>query len=125
MDKPPTTPVVTPHQAAVFTDSTSGPLTVHYTRRTLKMHTISEVELDTVAALGNSIHLALLGIGAGTFITCVITLLTVSISDPRTAAIFVGLTWISGVASLYFGARSASDYLAARRKLKEIKEGKI
>jgi len=87
------------------------------------MHTVTEVELDTVAGLGSSVHFGFLGITFGTCVAFGITLATVTILDPKTAAIFSGLTWLSGILSLYFGARSWSDYRASRAKLADIKRG--
>jgi hypothetical protein len=87
------------------------------------MHTVTEVELDTVASLSNSVHLGLLGISAGALIAFAITLLTVDITDPTVKAIMASLTWVSAIFSLYFGARATLDYRAAQQKLREIKRG--
>jgi hypothetical protein len=101
----------------------SMPLTVEYAPRVLTMHTLTEVELDTVAGLSNSVHLAFLGISAGAFVAFVITLATVAIEDPRTAATLSALTGLSAVLSLYFGVRAITDFRSSRQKLAEIKRG--
>lgn len=103
--------------------STSMPLTLHYEPRTLRMHTLTETELETVASLSNSVHLTFLGMSFGSLVAFALVLWTIEIKDPTQHAILVGLTWISAVFSLYFGIRAAIDYRASRRKLKEIKAG--
>ena len=97
------------------------PLTVQYARRTLRMLTLTEIELDTVASIGNSVHLAFLGISAGAFIAFGITMLTLPIADPKLFATFAALTALAGILTAYFGVRALIDYRASRAKLSEIK----
>jgi len=96
------------------------PLTVEYARRTLRVHQVTETELLNIASFGNSIHQSFFGLSFGSLVTLASVLVTVKMNDPVTNATFVGLTWISAVFSLYFGARAALDYKASRAKLKEI-----
>ncbi len=85
------------------------------------MHSLSDSELDTIASSNGSIDLALLGISAGAFITLLITLLTVDITDPKKFAAFVAVAALSGVLSLSFGWRTYSSRKAAEKVLNDIK----
>lgn len=85
------------------------------------MHTVSETELDTVASLSGSVHLAFLGVSLGAFITLLITVLTVPLQEPKTFAAFVACTGLAGILAIYFGIYAAIDYKAAKAKLQAIK----
>ena len=85
------------------------------------MHSVTGPELDMVASLSNSLHLAFFGICVGAFISLGIVLSLTPISDPKLYASYVALTAVSGGGALYFGIRAFLDYRAAQRKLKEIK----
>jgi hypothetical protein len=115
--------VVAVVQGDVFTAETATgmPLTVRYAKRTIHMHTLTEVELDTVASLSNSVHLGMLGISAGSLVAFVITLMTVPIVDSKIAAVIAGLTFVSALATMFFGGRSFLCYRDSQRKLREIK----
>lgn len=106
-----------------ITTTTNMPLVVEYPPRTLRMHQVTEAELDSVASLGNSIHLTFLGMSFGAFVALAIVLFSIEIADPLKYASVVGLTWISGIATLYFGARAIIDHRASRAKISEIKRG--
>jgi hypothetical protein len=95
-------------------------ITISYSRRTVKMHHVTQTELEAMASLGNSVNLAFLGISVGSLVAFVITLATVDIANPAKYASFVGLMWISAVASLYFAVRSLIDARSAKRRLREI-----
>jgi len=96
-------------------------VTIYYEPRTLRMHQVTEAELDAVASLSNSVHQTFLGMAFGSLIAFAIVLGTVEIRAPLSHATFVGLTWISAVFTLYFGIRAVIDYKASRQKLKELK----
>jgi hypothetical protein len=85
---------------------------------------IFEPELDSVAAGSASLHLTFFGISAGALVAFWITLATVTIDDPMTYGAFVGLLAVSVIGSLYFGVRGVSDYVAAQKKIKELKQGR-
>jgi hypothetical protein len=87
------------------------------------MHTLTETELDAVASLSGSVHLAFLGMSFGSFISFAIVLWTIEIRDSLQHATFAGLAWTSAILSLYFGIRAIIDYRTSRRKLREIKAG--
>jgi hypothetical protein len=109
--------------AEIVPQTSYNPLTIHYARRTIKMVTISEAELDSVAAGGSSVNLGLLGISCGTFLTCVTTLATVDLTVPRIYASFVALAWVSGLASLFFAIQAGRELYAVRQRVKSIKSG--
>jgi len=88
------------------------------------MHWIAGTELDTVAGLSNSIHLTFFGLCAGAAIAFAVVLTTGNITDPMTHAGYVSALITSGVLAFYFGIRGVRDYRLAKRKLKEIKNGK-
>lgn len=100
------------------------PLTVEYAQRSIRMHWIAGTELDTVAGLSNSIHLTFFGLCAGAAIAFAVVLTTGNITDPMTHAGYVSALITSGVLAFYFGIRGVRDYRLAKRKLKEIKNGK-
>jgi hypothetical protein len=97
------------------------PLTIQYAPRSLTMHSVTGPELDTVASLSNSIHLAFFGICIGALISLAIVLSLTPIADPKLYASYVALTAVSAGGSIYFGIRALLDYRAAQRKLNEIK----
>jgi len=89
------------------------------------MHSVSGMELDTVASLSNSIHLTFFGLCAGSAVTFAVVLTTAKITDHMVLASYVGALISSGVLSMYFGIRGGRDYIAAKRKLKELKTGML
>ena len=95
---------------------------IRYARREVTVHQVTDGELDTVASLSNSVHLALLGMCGGAFLTLLITLLTVQISDAHAFMGFVGATIVTFIGTLYFGINARISYKSAERKLKEIKQ---
>lgn len=97
------------------------PITVEYAPRTLRMHIVAESELDAIASLSNSIHIGFVGASIGSLIAFGIVLATVQLTDPLLHATFVGLTWISGVFTVYFGVRAYLDYRASKEKLNQLK----
>jgi hypothetical protein len=96
-------------------------VTVEYTPRRLTVRSVTDAELDTVASLSNSVHLAFVGMSFGALLAFSIVLFTVDITDVRIHSAFASLAWLSGVLTLYFGIRAAIDYRAAQVKLREIK----
>lgn len=100
------------------------PVTVEFAPRTLRMHLVAESELDTIASLSNSIHIGFAGASVGSLIAFGIVLATVQLTDPLLHASFVGLTWISGVFTIYFGVRAYLDYRASKEKLNQLKSKK-
>jgi hypothetical protein len=87
------------------------------------MHPVSATELDTVASLSNSIHLTFFGVCIGSAITFSVVLTTANVTNDRVFAAYVAALIASSVLGLYFGIRGGRDYFAAKKKIKEIKEG--
>jgi hypothetical protein len=98
-----------------------SPVSLSYSHREMKMHFLSESELDTLTSLNGSIDLTFLGISSGALITLIITLLTVQITGAKEFAAFVGATIIAAVLTLMFGARAFTAHRASQKKLDEIK----
>jgi len=103
----------------------TNPVTIVYTKREVALLTVTASELDTVASLSNSVHLALFGISGGAFLALVITLITVPMVNPIVAASFIAATIVSFFASIFFGVMARVSYKEAQRKLTEIKCGSI
>ena len=103
-----------------ITPGTNDQVIIAYSKRTVRMHHVTETELRGIASLGNSANLAFLGISFGALVGFAITLATVPLVDPATHASFVSLVWLSAIASLYFGIRSIVDGRNVQRRIKEI-----
>jgi hypothetical protein len=95
---------------------------VRYAAREVTVHQITDSELDSVASLSNSVHLALFGLCAGGLITLVITLLTVPIAQSMAFAALVASSIATFVGTIYFGINARIAYKEAERKVKEIKQ---
>jgi len=81
-------------------------------------------ELDDLKASSSTLELAFFGICIGAFITIVTTLATVTIPESSTHAAFLGLAYVSGVATVYFGLATFRSELRWRRKVDNIKRGR-
>lgn len=110
----------------VFAEPSTAPLplTVQYAPRTVMVHPVTGQELDTIAALSNSVHLSFFGLCAGAATAFAIVLSTSDTSNAVTHASYLALFAVSTVGTIYFGVRALIDYRASRRKLEEIKRGK-
>jgi hypothetical protein len=95
---------------------------VRYARREVTVHQVTDSELDSVASLSNSVHLAMFGLCAGGLITLIVTLLTISIVQSMAFAALVASAIATFVGSIYFGINARISYKEAERKLKEIKQ---
>jgi hypothetical protein len=104
-------------------DRIGNPVTFSWARREVKMISVTEGELDTVASLSNSVDLAFLGMSGGAFLTLLVTVFTVAFSAPFTFAGFIAATIVSGAGTLFFGFRARVAYIDAKRKLGDIKRG--
>lgn len=86
------------------------------------MHQLSGHELDTVASLSNSVHLAFFTLCVG-LLAAFALVLEGGVADATKHAEYVGLLMVALIGTIYFGIMAAIDYRAAKRKLKEIKTG--
>lgn len=85
------------------------------------MHQVTSVELDAVASLNNAVNLGMFGISFGAFSSLAITLMTVPIASPVTAAAFAGSAVAAFLAAAFFGVRAVIEVREARQKLKDLK----
>lgn len=92
------------------------------TPRVLVMHTLSEMELDSITSWGNSIWLACFGITFGAFICLITTIFTVEIADVWKHATFVVMCWATGFASVLFAILAFIEYRKISRRLKQLKK---
>jgi len=103
-------------------ETAKQPLTFEVVPRHVKMHSISESELDAIAALSNSVHLTFFGICVGALISFFIVLSSGGIADPNQHATYVMLTFAAAILAAYFGIRGGGDYIQSKRKLRELKK---
>jgi hypothetical protein len=123
MDQENTSSIQEPQIVIPGPSSVPLPLAVQYTPRRVMVISVTSSELDTVAALNNSVHLGFFGLSLGSAIAFGTVLATSSIPDARTHATFVALLAVSMIGSTYFGIRAFIDYLAAKKKQAELKLG--
>jgi hypothetical protein len=90
--------------------------------RTLHIFGVSEQERDSLSEPSGSLHLTLFGAAVGAFLTLLVTVATLDMGD-RAFATFIALTVVSGVFSLYFGARGVIDHRRARKLVARLKAG--
>lgn len=115
---------IRPDDSPITVSAAPVPLTVEYVPRRLRMLHVSEADLDTVSSLGNSIHWTFFGVCGGAAISFWIVLTTAKVTDPTAHAEYKIGCLSAVLFSVYFGIRGARDYLKARKRLREIKNGR-
>jgi hypothetical protein len=100
--------------------SSTQPCTVEHVPRHLKMHSVSESELDAVASGNSSINLTFFGVCLGAAISFGIVLRTANL-EVFNKSLFGMLFFTSLIMGAYFGIRGGADYLRSKAKLQEIK----
>jgi hypothetical protein len=100
--------------------SATPSLTIDYAPRRLRMVTLSETELETIASPSASIHFGFFGVAFGAVVSLLITVSTVDIASPKMFAAFIAGTVLSGLATLYFGVRAILDYSANDKRVKRL-----
>jgi hypothetical protein len=105
--------------------STGGfsPIDFSIVSRKFIIHQITDAELDTIAASSSSLDLTLFGVCAGALVSLLVTVATVTFASAAGFAAYVSVTVISALATLFFGWRGFEAYLAAQRKLAELRRG--
>lgn len=87
------------------------------------MYVVSEDKLDLLSSSGsNSVNLALFTLVCGIAVTVLITLYTVTFTNPETRAVFWAVFWAMSVLTIFFGVNAVRDMTRARRLAREIKE---
>ena len=87
------------------------------------MYVVSEDKLDLLSSSGsNSVNLALFTLVSGIAVTLLITLYTVTFTNPETRAIFWAVFWAMSILTILFGVNAIRDIIRARRLAREIKE---
>jgi len=101
----------------------TGPSPFRFTIRSREfiIYQISDAELETIAASGNSLDLTLFGLCAGAFISLLITVTTVSIPGARAFAAYVSATIIAALATAFFGWRGIRKYIASQKGLEKLR----
>jgi hypothetical protein len=114
------------HQEAQVVPSTGSTqsCTVEIIPRRLKMHNVSESELDALASGSTSINLTFFGICLGAAISFGIVLRTTTL-EPFSKAVFEALFFSSLVMGAYFGVFGVKDHRASKKRLSDIKGGRI
>lgn len=87
------------------------------------MYSLTDPELNSLqeSGLSATVDLSLFALSIGIFITAIVTLSTVDIINPKIYAAYVAAMIVTGLFSLWFGARAFIALKDARTKLKEIK----
>lgn len=100
--------------------SSAESCTVEMIPRHLRMHSVSESELDQIASGNPSIHWTFFGICLGAVISFGIVLRTPNV-DSSSKVLFQMLLFSSLIMGVYFGVRGVRDLLKSKKKLQDIK----
>ena len=107
---------------APSTNSTQS-CTIEMVPRHLRMHTVSEAELDAIAVGGSSVNLTFFGVCFGALISFAIGLYSGGI-DPSQKSMYAALVFASAILSAFFGIRGGRDYFSSQSELKKLKQGR-
>jgi hypothetical protein len=108
-------------QEGVSLAKTNEQVTVEVVPRHLRMHNISESELDALTSDGSTLNLTFFGICFGAFVSFAVVLYTGGVTDPTKHATFSMLTFSCLLMSAFFGIRGVSEYLSWQKKRSEMK----
>jgi hypothetical protein len=96
-------------------------LTFEVVPRHLKMHNISEYELDALSEGGGTLNWTFFGISFGSLISFGVVLYVGNVTDPTKHAMLAMLTFGSLIMSGYFGIRGAIESSNWQKKRDQIK----
>jgi hypothetical protein len=105
------------------TSSTQG-CTVEHVPRHLRMHSVSETELDAIASGDSSVNLTFFGVCFGAAISFGIGLYSGGINQSQIAT-YKGLFFASGVLTVFFGVQAARKYRDFKKKIKDLKSSNL
>jgi hypothetical protein len=100
-------------------------ITVEYIPRHIKMIPLTENDVDALASGGTDFNLGFLGICVGAFIAFALVLNIGGVVNPIQHGTHVGLTFASGLLSVYFGVNTAKSRARHRRVVNALKSGKL
>jgi hypothetical protein len=101
--------------------SSTQSCTVEYVPRHLRMHTVSENELDAIASGSSSLNLTFFGVCFGAAISFSIVLYNGGI-DVNHKSMYDMLLFAATILSAYFGVRGGKDYFTSKGKLDALKK---
>src|SRR5665213_823 len=90
--------------------------------RRMRVHQISEGEIENIANSGNSLNQLFFGCSIGASLSLLTTVITVPISSPYTHATFILMTWFTAGATIFFGARTFVDSRRVTTMMKSYRE---
>ena len=102
--------------------ASTQPCTFEMVPRHLKMHSISEAEMDALASGSKSINLTFFGVCAGAAISFGMILYSGGITDVQRGS-YKTLLWAGLVLAGYFGLQSIRDHFQSKQYLKDLKSG--
>lgn len=97
-------------------------LLLYFVPKTLRMHTVDEESLVSLAEGHSPIALAMFSLTVGICVALGITVATVNLTDPYAYAAFVLGTAGMFVLSIFFGVLAIRERRASQRRLKAILE---
>ncbi|MBI4292518.1 MAG: hypothetical protein HY661_13660 [Betaproteobacteria bacterium] len=88
------------------------------------MYSVTDPELNSLreSGLSASVDLSLFALCGGILVTLIVTLSTVDITQAKTFAAYVAAAIVSGIFTVWFGARACIAWKNAKAKLAEIKD---
>lgn len=100
-------------------------LTVEIVPRHLKVIQVSEHDIDSLASGGADISIAFFGICFGALVAFWLVLDAGGVTDPAKHAMYVMLTWASGILTAFFGAQTGRAMVSHGKRVAELKSGKV
>jgi hypothetical protein len=101
------------------------PLTVEYVPGHVKMYHLSEERIDAISGCGDRLGICLtfFGISIGALVSWGGILWFTPPNDAKNYAVVVALTVVFGFGTVVFAVFGGSEFLARRRKLKNLSSG--
>jgi hypothetical protein len=114
----PVTPLPTPNSAGSYS---AGSVNITHARRDVMFYSLTDAELETVAAVGSSIWLALFCLSAGVLVTLLVTTATITIADTQKQIAFSRYTGLAEASASIFFVLTLVGVLKKRTLLTQIK----
>ncbi len=93
--------------------------------RRMRMHQVSEGELENLSTGGNSLDQLFFGSSLGAAVTLLVTVFTVPITSPYSHATFIMMTWVAWASTVFFGVRVGMDWRKVSLMMKGYREKPI